>query len=62
MSACRSGWTAGEPASRFPLPPRPYLHPRLSPDDRQLAVEVEGATHDSYFYDISRDALYSDFL
>jgi eukaryotic-like serine/threonine-protein kinase len=45
---------AGTP---FPLPPRSYLHPRLSPDDRQLAMEVEGPIHDSYFYDISRGAL-----
>jgi Tol biopolymer transport system component len=44
-------------ATPFPLPPRTYLHPRFSPDDRQLAMEVEGPTHDSYFYDISRDTL-----
>jgi eukaryotic-like serine/threonine-protein kinase len=44
-------------ATPLPLPPRPYLHPRLAPDDRQLAIEIEGAAHDSYFYDISRGAL-----
>lgn len=44
-------------AKPFPLPAHPYLHPRLSPDDRQLAVEIEGPVHDSYFYDISREAL-----
>src|SRR6185436_19546360 len=44
-------------AKPLPLPPRPYLHPRLSPDDQRLAMEIEGPTHDSYFYDISRDAL-----
>jgi Tol biopolymer transport system component len=44
-------------ATPLPLPPRPYLHPRLSPDDRQLAIEIEGAAHDSYSYDISRGTL-----
>jgi len=33
------------------------LHPRLSPDDRQLAIEVEGAAHDSFLYDIARETL-----
>jgi serine/threonine-protein kinase len=40
-----------------PLPPRSYLHPRISPDGRQIAVEVEGATHDFYTYDIARGVL-----
>lgn len=41
----------------FPLPPRSYLHPRFSPDDRQVAMEIEAPVHDSYTYDISRNAL-----
>ena len=36
------------------LPPRSYLHPRLSPDARRLAVEVEGPNHDIYLYDFDR--------
>jgi Tol biopolymer transport system component len=44
-------------AKPLPLRPRPYLHPRLSPDDTQLAVEIEEAAHNSYFYDIARDVL-----
>jgi len=31
-----------------------YLHPRLSPDGRQLAIEVEGASHDIFTYDFAR--------
>ena len=44
-------------ATPLPLPPRPYLHPRLSPDGRQIAVEVEGASHDIYTYDVERGVL-----
>ena len=41
----------------LPLPLRSYLHPRLSPDGRQVAIEVEGASHDIFTYDIARGAL-----
>jgi hypothetical protein len=44
-------------AEAFPLPPRSYLHPRLSPDMRQLAVEVEGPSHDFYLYDFASGVL-----
>jgi len=44
-------------AEPLPLPPRSYLHPRLSPDMRQLAVEVEGPSHDFYLYDFARGVL-----
>jgi serine/threonine protein kinase len=44
-------------ATRLPMPPRAYLHPRLSPDGRSLAIEVEGASHDIFTYDIARGAL-----
>ena len=30
-------------AEQLPLPPRSYLHPRLSPDATRLAIEVEGS-------------------
>jgi serine/threonine protein kinase/Tol biopolymer transport system component len=40
--------------SPLPLPERSYLHPRISPDERQIAIEVEGATHDLYTYDLAR--------
>jgi eukaryotic-like serine/threonine-protein kinase len=41
---------------KMPLPVKPqaYLHPRLSPDGRQLAIEVEGASHDIFTYDFAR--------
>jgi serine/threonine-protein kinase len=41
-------------ASPMSLPPAPYLHPRLSPDESQLAIEVEGASHDIFSYDFRR--------
>ena len=34
--------------SPLPVKPQAYLHPRLSPDGRQLAIEVEGASHDVF--------------
>ena len=40
-----------------PLPAKSYLHPRISPDDRHLAVEVEGPNHDFYVYDFARGVL-----
>lgn len=43
---------SAEPVSS--LPARAYLHPRLAPDDRQLAIEVEGSNHDFYTYDFTR--------
>ena len=44
-------------AEPLPLPPRSYLHPRLSPDMRQLAIEIEGPNHDFYIYDFARGVL-----
>ncbi|HSL21509.1 MAG TPA: protein kinase [Vicinamibacterales bacterium] len=44
-------------AERVPLPPRSYLHPRISPDGQRLAIEIEGANHDVYVYDFARDVL-----
>jgi serine/threonine-protein kinase len=41
----------------IPLAAKSYLHPRLSPDDRRLAIEVEGANHDLYVYDFDRGVL-----
>lgn len=41
-------------AQALPLPPRPYLNPRISPDGEQVAYEVEGANHDFYVYDFDR--------
>lgn len=48
----RSG--KGEP---LPLPAASYLYPRISPDGRTLAVEIEGPNHDFYFYDFARTVL-----
>jgi Tol biopolymer transport system component len=42
---------------RLTMPPRMYLHPRISPDSRQIAVEIEGPTHDLYTYDLARAVL-----
>jgi serine/threonine-protein kinase len=41
----------------LPLPPASYLYPRISPDGRSLAVEIEGPNHDVYLYDMSRGVL-----
>ena len=38
-------------------PPRPYLRPTLSPDGRQIAVNIQGQTSDIWIYDIARGAL-----
>ena len=44
-------------AEPLPLPPASYLYPRLSPDGRYLAVEMEGPNHDLYIYDFARSVL-----
>jgi serine/threonine-protein kinase len=41
----------------LPLKPASYLYPRISPDGRSLAVEIEGPNHDFYFYDFARTVL-----
>jgi serine/threonine protein kinase/WD40 repeat protein len=48
----RSGQT--EPV---PLKPASYLYPRIAPDGRSMAVEIEGPNHDFYFYDFARTVL-----
>jgi serine/threonine-protein kinase len=40
-----------------PLAAKSYLHPRLSPDDRRLAIEVEGPSHNLFVYDFDRGVL-----
>ena len=35
-------------AESLKLPTRPYLHPRILPDMRQLAIEIEGPNHNFY--------------
>ena len=44
-------------AEPLPLPPASYLYPRISPDGRSLAVEIEGPNHDFYVYDFTRSVL-----
>ena len=44
-------------AEKLPLPPRSYLHPRISPDGEKLAIEIEGANHDCYIYDFASGVL-----
>lgn len=44
-------------AEPLKLPPKAYLHPRISPDMRQLAVEIEGPNHNFYVYDFAREVL-----
>ena len=41
----------------LPLPQRSYLYPHLSPDGKQLALEIEGPSHDFYLYDFDRGVL-----
>jgi serine/threonine-protein kinase len=38
----------------IPLPQKPYLHPRISPNLKMIAVEMEGPVHDFWSYDIER--------
>jgi len=42
---------------RLALPPRSYLHPRISLDARKLAIEIEGSNHDIYVYDFASGVL-----
>ena len=44
-------------AEKVSLPPRSYLHPRISRDGRKFAVEVEGSHHDIYVYDFTSEVL-----
>ncbi|HTL45624.1 MAG TPA: protein kinase [Vicinamibacterales bacterium] len=44
-------------ATPLPLPSASYLYPRLSPDGRSIAVEIEGPNHDLYVYDLARAIL-----
>jgi eukaryotic-like serine/threonine-protein kinase len=44
-------------AEPLPLPAASYLYPRISPDGRTLAVEIEGPNHDFYIYDLARTVL-----
>jgi Tol biopolymer transport system component len=44
-------------AKPLPLPPKPYLNPRISPDGKRLAIEVEGTNHDLYVFDFEREVL-----
>ena len=46
----------GRPAP-LPMPVRAYLHPRISPDAREIAIEIEGPSHDIYTYDLARGVL-----
>ena len=41
----------------LPLPPRSYLYAHLSPDGKQLALEIEGPSHNFYLYDFARGVL-----
>ena len=44
-------------AQPLPLPPRAYLHPRISPDGRQVAMEIESPAHNLFTYDLARGVL-----
>jgi serine/threonine-protein kinase len=44
-------------AEAVSLPPRSYLFPRISPDGKSIVVEVEGATHNLFSYDLARTVL-----
>jgi eukaryotic-like serine/threonine-protein kinase len=41
----------------LPLPPRSYLHPRIAPDGKRLAIEIEGTSHNVYVYDFASSVL-----
>jgi serine/threonine-protein kinase len=44
-------------AEDVPVPARSFLHPRLSPDGRKLAIEIEGSRHDVHVYDFASGVL-----
>jgi serine/threonine-protein kinase len=44
-------------AEPLPMPARSYLHPRLSPDGKLLAIEIEGPTHDFWIFDFGRGTM-----
>lgn len=44
-------------AEPLPLPERPYLHPRISPDGQRLVIEIEGPNHDCFIYEPGRSML-----
>jgi serine/threonine-protein kinase len=47
----------GNESPPLPLPARSYLNPRISPDGKYLAIEIEGPNHDLYTYDFQREVL-----
>ena len=47
----------GNKSAPLLLPARSYLNPRISPDGKYLAVEIEGPNHDLYTYDFQREVL-----
>jgi serine/threonine protein kinase len=44
-------------SEKLPLPARSYLHPRISPEGRRLAIEIEGSSHDVFVYDFASGVL-----
>jgi serine/threonine-protein kinase len=44
-------------AEALPLDAASYLYPRLAPDGKTMAVEIEGPNHDFYMYDFARTVL-----
>ncbi len=44
-------------ATPMPLPPRPYEHPRLSPDGKHLVMSIREQTADIWVYDFDRGTL-----
>ncbi len=44
-------------AEALPLQQASYLFPRISPDGKTLAMEIEGATHNLFSWDIARPAV-----
>jgi Tol biopolymer transport system component len=41
----------------LPAPPHAYANPRLSPDGRQVALDITEASRDIWTYDLTRDTL-----
>ena len=44
-------------AQPLPAPPRAYANPRLSPDGRQVALDISETSRDIWIYDLMRDTL-----
>ena len=51
------GWIAQGREEPLGAPPRPYFHPRVSPDGTRVAVAIEDQENDIWVWDLARQTL-----